>query len=186
MITTMPTASRRAFLGAAGGAVLLAACGGEGDSRGVGGRPDERDVGVLNSVLALENAVIAAYTDGVDLLRGRSARHMRTILGHEREHAAALARAVVELGGTPARPKTAEEYRRGFPRLRGPRDVLVFAVDLEELTVKRHTDAVARLTRGNLRQTVGAIATNEAEHLSVVLGELGRPRVPEAFVTGKS
>ncbi len=181
---TGSASSRRALLAAGAGAVLMAGCGGgEGPRAPDGG---ERDVGVLNSVLALENAVIAAYSTGAGLVRGRAARAMGRVLEQEREHAAALARAVKDLGGTPARPKSAAEYAQGYPRLREGRDVLLFAVDLEELFVKRYVDAVARLTRGELRQTAGSIAANEAEHLSVVLEALGRPAAPEAFVTGKS
>ena len=171
--------------GATAAAAFLSSCGG-GSGQAGGPTPDERDWGILNSLLALENAVIAAYDDGMRLLRGERLSFMRRVLDQEREHAASLARTVVELGGTPARPKPIEEYRDGFPRMTGGRDVLRFAVDLEELSVKRYEDAVARLTRPRLRQTAASIAAAEAAHLSVVLGGLGRPRVPEAFVTGKS
>lgn len=43
-----------------------------------------------------------------------------------------------------------------------------------------------KLSDGRLRGTAAAILTNEAEHVSVLLGAMGRPPVPAAFVTGRT
>jgi hypothetical protein len=45
-------------------------------------------------------------------------------------------------------------------------------------------DAVPKLSDPKLRQTAAAINTNEAEHISVLLGALGKPPVPDAYATG--
>ena len=97
-----------------------------------------------------------------------------------------LVEGVRKLRGEPAAPKTAEEYRRGFPRLRDQHDVLRFAADLERLQLRKYGDGLPDLYRPDLRQLAASILAVEAEHLSVLLGIAGRPQTPEAFVTGTS
>lgn len=179
-----------------GSAVFLAACGGDdgddveaartgGDSDGSGS-----DVKILNSALDLENTAIAAYTAGAPLLKGRARAVGKQFLSHEQEHADGLATAIRDMGGTPNKAKSAEEYAQGFPSLKSQQDVLEFAVDLEKMAIGAYVDAIPKLTSGQLRQTGAAIVSNEAEHVSVLLGVLspGRPakQVPDAFVTGTS
>ena len=48
-----------------------------------------------------------------------------------------------------------------------------------------YLDALPRLSSHDLRATAASIVTTEAEHASVLLGALGRPQVPTAFVVGK-
>jgi len=179
---------RLAGVTTAGGAVFLAACGDDDAGEGGGASPQERDVRILNSALDLEHTAIAAYTAGAPLLRGPALEVGRQFLVHEKEHAAALAQAIRDLGGTPNRPRRAEEYRRQLPNLRSQRDVLRFAVDLENAAVEAYIDSIPRLSSPDLRQTAAAIVSNEAEHISVLLGALnpGDPaaQVPQAFVTG--
>ena len=186
--------SRRDFFRVAGvttvggGAVFLAACGDDDETGGGGASPQERDVRILNSALDLEHTAIAAYTAGAALLKGPALKLGRQFLAHEQEHAAGLERAIRDLGGTPNRPRRGEEYRRQFPNLRSQRDVLRFAVDLENAAVEAYIDSIPRLSSPDLRQTGAAIVSNEAEHVSVLLGALnpGDPaaQVPQAFVTG--
>jgi Ferritin-like domain len=47
-----------------------------------------------------------------------------------------------------------------------------------------YVDAIPKLSNPTLRQTAAAINTNEAEHISVLLGALGKPPVPDAYATG--
>ena len=49
-----------------------------------------------------------------------------------------------------------------------------------------YLDSLAALNTDPLRSEVASIMTAEAQHMSVVLGLLGRPQVPSAFVTGES
>lgn len=172
-----------------GGAVFIAACGGDKDEKAPPtASPAERDVRILNSALDLENTAIAAYSAGLKLLEGSLLETGRHFLAQEREHAAALTQAISDLGGTPNKPRRAEEYRRQFPNLRSRHDVLRFAVDLENTAVEAYIDAIPRLSTPELRQTGAAIVSNEAEHISVLRGALnpGDPaaQVPDAFVTG--
>jgi rubrerythrin len=63
--------------------------------------------------------------------------------------------------------------------------VLKFAVDLENTAIAAYIDALPKLGKGDLRATAAAIVSNEAEHVAVLLGALGREQVPGAFVFGK-
>jgi rubrerythrin len=172
--------SRRAFFGllgasAAGGAgALVAACGGddEGDEAG--------DLEILNGALDIEHAAVAAYTEGVTLLEGNVLELGRQLLDHERKHVDGLSSAITELGGNP------NEARKSypFPDLRSEDDVLRFAHDIEQTAVAAYLDIIPRLSSGALRATAVQILTAEAEHISVLLEQLGRPPVPDAFVKG--
>lgn len=175
---------------AGGSAVFLAACGGGGDDRAGGAGSTATgagvsDVAILNSALDLENTAVAAYTAGAALLEGELLEVGRRLLEHEREHAGALAQAIRDLGGTPNEPKAREEYAQMFGDLRDREHVLRFAVDLENTAVAAYIDAVPKLSSGELRQTAAAIASSEAEHMSLLLGALDEPMVPDAFVTGE-
>jgi rubrerythrin len=192
--------SRREFFRVAGlttvggSAAFLAACGGddEEEGQGTGARSTgdgQGDVRILNAALDLENTAIAAYTAGATLLKGDALAVGKQFLGHEQEHAGGLGQAIKDLGGTPNKAKSAEEYGQGFPSLRSQRDVIAFAIDLENMAIAAYIDAIPKLSSGELRQTGAAIVANEAEHVSVLLGAL-RPsdaeaQVPDAFVTGK-
>ncbi len=184
--------SRRRFFGTAGvgvvggSAVFLAACGDEDKDSGASGGPDlggnEADVEILNSALDLELLAVAAYTAGAALLKGETLKVGKLFLEHEQEHAAGLASAIKDLGGRANKAKSAYD----FPKLSSETDVLRFAVDLEQTAVAAYIDALPKLSSGELRGTAAAILTNEAEHVAVLLGALGEPQVPDAFVTGES
>jgi rubrerythrin len=176
---------------AGGGAAFLAACGDDDDDENgpvEGVTPTERDIRLLNEALDLENTAIVAYTAGAALLKGEALAVGKQFLEHEQEHAEGLKQAIKDLGGTPNRPRRREEYLRQFPNLMSQEDVLRFAVDLENVAVEAYLDSLPKLSTGELRQTAAAIVSNEAEHISVLLGALnpGDPaaQVPDAFVTG--
>ena len=181
--------TRRAILRAAGGAAALAvgACGDGGSAGGASEQElRERDLRLLGSALDLENTVLAAYAAGAELLTGSARESLALVVGQERRHTARLAEVIQARGGRTNPPKTPEEYARSFPRLDSGRDALRFAVDLENASIRLYLEALPFLSQPGLRQTVAAIATSEAEHAALLRGELGRPPVPDAFVTGRS
>ena len=178
--------TRRHLLAVAAPAAVVAGCGGGGERADPAERRRGSDIGFLNSAIALERATIAAYRVGEPLLRPAARRSARRIVEQEQEHVRVLVEGVRKLRGEPATPRTAEEYRRGFPRLRDQHDVLRFAADLERLQLRKYGDGLPDLFRPDLRQLAASILAIEAEHLSVLLGIAGRPQTPEAFVTGTS
>jgi len=178
--------SRRRFFHAAGvataggSAAFLAACGGSGKAKNE--TAAAADIAILNSAIDLENTAIAAYTAGAPLLKGEVLKLGREFLSQEKEHANALSTAVTQLGGHPSRPKAAYD----FPRVRTQRDVLLLANTIEHEAIAAYLDALPKLSSPDLRATAASIVTNEAEHVSVLLGALGRPQVPTAFVSRRA
>jgi rubrerythrin len=194
-------ASRRSFLGRAAGAslagcsaVLLAACGDGATGPGAASTADsgERapsgsagsrgDVRVLNYALAAEHLAIAAYTAGIPLLGGTALRDARWLLQQEHEHAAALQHAIRKLHGTPAPPR--RSYDLGTPKSQA--DVLKLLNRIERTVIGTYIGAVPKLRDPRLRATAAAIATTEAEHVTVLLRALGHSALPSAFVTGRA
>jgi rubrerythrin len=176
------------FLG--GSAAWIAACGGGGEKQQsettISTTQAQGDAAVLNATLELEHTAIAAYEVGVGLLRGQALQYGREFLGQERQHAAALSRAIANLGTAPvvARPRSA--YTAGFPPLKTASQFLEFALDVENTAIAAYLDSMAALNTDPLRAEVASIMTAEAQHLSVLYGLLRRPQVPNAFVTGES
>ena len=182
-----PVRSRREILAASAalaggaGAALIASCGGGGSKSKstptVSTAQMQNDAAALAPLLDLEESAIAAY----EVIGGRLAA---TFGAQEREHAAALRRAITDLGVVPPPPKPAAQYRATFPALRGNRSRLSFALDVETTAIGAYADALGRVATRPARVTLAAILATESEHASVLLGELGRPPVPDAFVTG--
>ena len=167
---------------AGGPAAMLAACG-DGDktttqSGGVEGSAD--DVGVLRRALAVELTMVDAYSSGAPLLHGPMRDAGQAFLAQEQEHADTLTKAITQLGGDAVVARLEIDYTS----LRGTADVLDLWRRLEDLAIATYAATVPLLSTGALRATIGTISTCEAEHLSVILGGLGRPQAPEAFVRG--
>jgi rubrerythrin len=91
---------------------------------------------------------------------------------------------MTRLGESPSPPRPQSEYAAGFPRLRGARDALSFALDVETTAVAAYADALGKFATDGVRVMAASILVTESEHAAVVLGDLGRPQVPEPFVTG--
>lgn len=183
-----PALSRREVLTAsaalAGGAAaaLLASCGDDepraGATETVSTTEVENDIALLATLLDLEESSIVAYATIGARLRAPG------FGSHEREHALALRRAIGRLSGIPAPAKDADEYRASFPEIAGEREALAFALDLETTSIGAYADALEVVATEPVRVTLASILATEAEHAAVLLGRLGRPQAPDAFVTG--
>lgn len=170
-----------------GSAIFLAACGSDSSPTKQGGGSKDgggsaADVEILNSALDLELMAVAAYKAGAALLKGDVLDIGKKFLAQEQEHADGLSTAIRDMGGTANKAKSSYD----FPKLSSQDDVLKFAVDLENTAVAAYIDALPKLSSPQLRGTAAAICAAESEHIAVLLGALGRPRVPKAFVTGKA
>jgi rubrerythrin len=181
------SASRRAFL-LGGAAVAIAGCGGGGSKTKppdtVSTTEAESDVAILGALLDQERSAIAAYALIATKLRGPALASARQFLGQERAHADALGRAIEKLGGAIPAGQPATEYTSGFPPLRGERDALSFALDVETTAIAAYSDSLGKIATDAVRATLAAILVTESEHAAVALGELGRPQVPQPFVNG--
>jgi rubrerythrin len=177
--------TRRGLLAlAAGGAALSACGGGEGAPGPARGTRRESEAATLNSTLAWENAVIAAYRASLPLLRGDDRNTLAAIAAQEQLYADRLRRLVVEYGGEPARVRTLAEYRQQFPPLRDAADVLAFMSDVEERSVRKYLEALPRVTGAKLRRPLAEILVSQGRHLATVRHLNGQPPAPNAFVTG--
>jgi rubrerythrin len=188
------TAVGAGLAGSAAGVLVACGSGGEGGAEGGGGgsltdkttvlQPQgtggSADVAILNSSLDLENMAVAAYEAVAPALRGDAGSAARRLLEQEREHADGLANAVRQLGGTANRPRASYD----FPSLRTRAKVLRFAAGIENTAIAAYIDSLPRLSSPDLRGMAAAILTDEAEHLSVLLGVSGRPQLTGAFVRG--
>src|SRR3954447_23395049 len=132
-------ASRRQLVGgslALAAGALVASCGGGSDSKPqqvptVSTTEAESDAAVLGALLDQEYSSIAAYELPAGKLHGASLASARRFAAQERRHADALARASRRRRAAPSPPRPQSEYASGFPRLRGERDALSFALDVE-------------------------------------------------------
>jgi rubrerythrin len=181
--------NRRAFLRAAGvtalggSAMLVAACGGGGATETTPAPTNaQSDVDILNNALNVENTAIAIYAAALKMITGANLGMARQHLNQEMAHADALSKAVQKLGGTPSLPLPSYSKAIGHPKT--PDDMLRLAETIETTAISAYLGAIPKLSDPTLRQTVAAIATNEAEHVSVVRTALHLSPVPAAFARG--
>src|SRR3954451_9197526 len=175
--------TRREALGGAAAALVLASCGGGGPPPASGPRPGS-GIALLGSLLALERASVAAYGACLGVLTGDARTEVDAVRAQERSHAAALEKAIQELGGTPPPGRSRAEYERTFPVLRTGADALRFAQDLEERQVRAYLEAVTDFPALELRLTAAGICADEATHLGAMRVLRGLPAAEAPFVTG--
>jgi hypothetical protein len=179
-----PRLTRRAALGGVA-ALGLASCGG-GDPPPSTGPQAGSGAALLGSLIALENAAVAAWAAIAAQLDGEARRYADAIHAREAGHARRLGGLVRELGGTPPEGRPPEEYARLFPHLHDRSDALRFAADLEERLVRAYLDALHSLPDEDQRRAALEIAADEGEDLAVVHVLAGDPAAPEPFVAGTS
>jgi rubrerythrin len=135
----------------------------------------------MASLLELERTAVLAY----DALRERLGDLAVRFLEHERAHARALERGMVELGIEPEPPRPRSAYARDFPSLGTREDALRFALDVEQTQIAAYGDSVPTLFTPELRVTTATVFNTQAEHMAVLLGRLGEPQSPRDFVIGE-
>jgi rubrerythrin len=179
----MPPLTRKCALGGSAALLLMSCASDEPPSPSASRRP-RLAAGLLNSILAVEHTAVAAYGIGVELLDGEEQRYARRIEDQERGHVQRLEGLIHGFGGTSARPRTPEEYRRSFPLLHGGDDFLRFASDLEQRLVRTYLKALQVMIDPKLRRVAAEIASDEGAHLGTLNVMRGMPAAPRAFVTG--
>jgi hypothetical protein len=131
--------------------------------------PERGDVERLERLLGIEERLIAAYEaalrrDAIDPELGE------LLLGHEREHAAALRRA---LAGSERNPRATVPSPELNAALRSPSQFARFAARLERTAVDAYVAASAAMRDERLRQPLGSILTCEAAHGVALRQSLG-------------
>jgi hypothetical protein len=180
-----PPQTRRSILrvSAAGlGAIGLAGCGGAVHRRAHRRRltpAAAEDVKLLNAALAVEQRSIAAYTAITPLLSGRAHDAASVFLGNDLEHAGELRKLITHLRGQAHDPLP----RYDFGRPRGARELLGVLHGLETQQLGAYLRALPLLSTGELRQSVGAILANDAQHIAILRGELNQPALDSALLT---
>ncbi len=183
-----PRSRRDLLLGAGAvavaGSAAVSACGG-GEAAVSGETPNlERDAAVLAPLLDQEYAAVVAYRAIGEALTGGARQLAARFRAQEEEHAEGVTAAIERIGRTAPGPQRDDDYRRGFPDLATPEEALAFAADLERTAIASYLAATAKLSTAAMRGEVATIVTAEAEQLSVLLLELGRPPLSEPFVGG--
>jgi hypothetical protein len=173
--------------GALGGlaAVALGSCGGSDPPPPGTPRPGS-GTGLLNSLVALEHAAVAAWVAIAGALSGEGHAQAQAIRRREVEHVRRLSALVRDLGGTPPDGRPRSEYEPMFPKLGDDAAALHFARDLEERLVRAYLDALRSLPDPAQRRAAAEIAVEEAEDLAVMQLLSGGVAAPKAFVTGTS
>lgn len=178
--------SRRRALKAVGGTTLSAAAvamlGGR-EALAAGSSVSAQDVSILNTALGAELEAIAAYQTGAEsgLLTKATLGVALQFQGHHKEHADALMKTVVQLGGKPVSAKASYEFP--VEQLKSETDVLRFAATLEKGAVSAYLGAVPIFQDRELAKVAASILGDEAMHWAVLRHALGEDPVPVAFVS---
>jgi hypothetical protein len=180
-----------AAAGAGGGVgALLASCGGGDENpevtQTVSPEQARSDSAVTNSLLDLERMAVIAYELASERLSGSARQVARAFREHELAHQRAMEDALRDLGAHPVPPRPRSSYVDGFPPLRSAQDALRFVLDVENTQVAAYGDSLGAVVTPGLRATLLAILGTEAEHMSVVLGELHEPQAARSLVTGSA
>ena len=167
---------------------MLAGCGGGNPGMVPTIGPDEvkADSAAVGALLELERTAVIAYEVAQGKLRGAARTVAQRLRGHERAHGRAIEQALGSLGARvpPLRPRS--RYMAGFPTVTTTQDALRFVLDIENTQVSAYADALGTIFTPALRVTVAAILAVEAEHMSVILGELHQPQASQSLVTGNA
>ena len=135
--------------------------------------PDRADGERLERLLAIEERLIAAYEaalrrDAIDPELGE------LLLGHEREHAAALRRA---LEGSDRNPRASVPSPELTAALRSHSEFARFAAQLERTASEAYAAAAAAMRDERLRQPLGSILACEGAHGVALRQSLGEPLI---------
>lgn len=179
--------SRRRFIRQAGAVtfsgIAIALLGGRKTALAAGTADEAvaQDVRILNTAVAAEHEAVAAYQLGAEsgLLKPEVLKVAVTFQGHHKQHVDALAKAVRDLGGTPADAKSAYDFP--VDKLRAQEDVLQFAAGLERGAVSAYAGAIPVFDNRELSSAAASILADEAMHWAVLRHALGLDPVPGAF-----
>ena len=178
--------SRRALLGAGalGAAVTVPVVGRLlrlGDA--LGGMPSKaQDAKILQLVLQLEYTQVAFYEEALAQakLSGDVRQFAQTALGHERQHLAAIKRALGSKAGAKPRFVFGDKTKNAGAFTRA-------AIQLEDIAVAAYNGQAANLTKGTLA-AAAEIVSVEARHAAwvrAIAGEVAAPEPVDSPITAQ-
>lgn len=148
-------------------------------------RDPRADAALLAQALEVVYQVRHAYLRAAALLSARERALAASIRAQEAEQAAQLGELIKRLGRRPPRPLLAAEYDAQLPVLANREDALRLLRDAEDLEVRTHLLAFARISAPELRSGILRLAYAHAAH-GMLIASLRGERAPErAFVTGR-
>jgi hypothetical protein len=163
-------------------AIVAGGCGSSGDSSTTDAEK-AADVEVLNEALAQELTTVAAYKQGLALLRGSTLAVAAEFRGQDQAHVDALIKAIRGLGGE----VEAEASELETPGPQSRVDALLLAYEEENAALAQALGAAPILLTPAPHTLVASLAASHAQHLAVLRQTLGASlteAVPDAFESG--
>jgi rubrerythrin len=139
----------------------------------------------LAGALQIEQTAVVAYEAIANSgrLSARATAFLRTMLDHDRQHAAQLVTALDTMGvKAPIPPRRATI--RGLAAVHDDAAAADFAIALEERAIGAYSVAVRHLSDANVLRTVAGAMGTDGQHLVVLRQLVRRDPVPGAFERG--
>ena len=146
------------------------------------GNADPNDIATLNAAIELERAAIKAYGDAAKtgLISAPVLKVAQGFVADHNAHRDALIAAVRAGGGTPTEGTAKVDY----PSLKSEKDILQFAMVLEEKAASTYLSVIPDLKDRALAQASAAILGVETTHVIVLAQALNQPSpYKTSFVT---
>lgn len=140
----------------------------------------EDDIGILNFALTLEHLEAAFYDRGLREVQALDAdvrRLAEQLRDDESAHVDALTKAIVDLGGRPAR-RPAMEFGDAFS---SPAEFLRTANVFEDTGVSAYNGAAPLIRSVEVLEAAGAIVQVEARHAALIRMRRNEQPAPRAF-----
>ena len=152
-----------------GGAAGLCGCANLGPPP-LPGPSREADLGILQSLLALERQIVAIYGAFEETMRGDTAQRAATFRAEHERHAEIIVASIERLGGT------REEAPRGpVPRAADPAAALRILASEEKRLASAYLGAVPTVADRDLARAAGSLLAVETMHWSAWRAALGEP-----------
>jgi rubrerythrin len=139
----------------------------------------------LAGALRLEQTAVVAYEAIANSgrLSARATALLRTLLDHDRQHAAQLVAALDGMGVKPPIPPRRANIA-GLAAVHDDLGAAAFALALEERAIGSYSVAVRHLSDANVLRTVAGAMGTDGQHLVVLRQLARRVPVPGAFERG--
>lgn len=146
------------------------------------------DLDIIQSALAYEHEGIAAYrlAGGSGLLMPDTLKAAQLFMGHHEAHRDALAKLVIEAGGSPAEPKKDDQYvaELKLADLKTEADIVKLATELERGAASGYISQIKGLRDARLAHLFAQMSADEMTHWTTLNNAAGTPLPVMAFQFG--